>query len=96
MGLLDLVKKHYRVWLSAHRLCELSALVITDISRRRSHKTAYRVTLLILAHIDTGHHIFVIEEKLCQSLGQFGLSHARRSHEQERSYRPFLILQTGT
>ena len=54
------------------------------------------MTLLIFAHIDTGHHILIIEKKLRQSLGKLCLSHTCGSHEQEGAYRPLFILQACT
>ena len=34
MGLLDLVKQNHRIWISPHLLRELTALLISDVSRR--------------------------------------------------------------
>ena len=96
MSLLDLIKQHHRIRLAAYCLSQLATLIITHISRRRTYKTAYRVTLLILAHIDTRHHILIIEEELRQGLGKLCLSYSGSTHEQERSDRPLLVLQTRT
>jgi len=54
------------------------------------------VFLLILAHVDTGHHRFVVEQKFCQCLCQFGFTYTSRTQEEERTNRPFGILQPGT
>ena len=61
MSLLYLIKQHNRVWLTAHRLGKLSALIVAYISRRRSNKARDGVTLLILAHIYAGHHILIVK-----------------------------------
>ena len=52
--------------------------------------------LLILAHVDTGHHGLVVEEEFGQSLGKFCLTYTRRTQEEEGTDRPLGILQTGT
>ena len=96
MRLLNLIKQHHRIWLATHCLSQLTTLIITHISRRSTHKTAHRVTLLILAHIYTGHHILIIEQKLRQRLRKLCLSYSGSTHEKERSDRPLLVLQTRT
>ncbi len=83
MRLLYLVKKYDRIRLPPDGLGELSTLVISDVSRRRTDQPADRMPLLILAHVDTGHHILVIEQEFRQSLGQLSLSDTRSTHEQE-------------
>ena len=83
MSLLNLIKKHHRIRLATHGFGQLAALVIAHIARRRAHKATYRMALLILAHIDTRHHVFIIEQELGESLGKLGLAHSSRTHEQE-------------
>ena len=96
MRLLNLVKQHYRVWLTTHRLGELSTLIVTDISRRRSDKSRYGVTLLILTHIYTRHHILIVKEELRQRLCKLRLTHTRSTEEDKRAYRLAWIAQTRT
>ena len=95
MGLLNLIEQHNRIWLPPDSLSQLAALIISHISRRRTDKTADRVTFLIFTHINSGHHILVIEKEFSQRLRKFCLSDTCSSHEQERPYRSFLILQSG-
>ena len=83
MGLFDLIQKHHRIRFATHRLRQLAALIISHIARRGTDKTTDRMTLLILAHIYAGHHVFIIEEELCKGLRKFSLTDSGRSHEQE-------------
>ena len=41
------------------------------------------MALLVLGHIDPGHHILIVEEEFRQGLGEFGLADTRRPHEEE-------------
>ena len=96
MGFLYLVEEHHRVGFPPDGLGELSALVVADVSRRSADESADGVLLLILAHVDTCHHLLVVEEIVGQRLGQLGLSDTRRTHEDERGDRPFRVLQSGS
>ena len=96
MSLLYLIEENHRIRLATHRLGELSALVIAHISRRSTDEAAHTELLLIFRHVYTCHHLFVVEQIFGQCLCQFGLSNACRSHENERCYRAFRILKTGT
>ena len=96
MGLFDLIEKDHRIRFATHCLRELTTLIVTHIARRRTHQTAHRMTLLILAHVDACHHGLVIEKEFRQSLRQFGLSHTGSTHEQERTDRPLLVLKART
>ena len=95
MRLLDLIEQHDRIRLAPHSLGQLSALVVTDISRRRTDQTRHAVTLLVLAHVDTGQHVVVVEEELGQRLRQLGLTYTRRTQEDERADRLAGIVQSG-
>ena len=91
MRLFYLIQQDHRIRFTPNRLSQLTTFIVAYISRRRSDKTAHRVTLLIFTHIYTGDHILVIEQEFCKRLGKFGLAHAGRTHKQERTDRPFLI-----
>ena len=93
MSLLDLVEKHHRVRLASYRFCKLTAFIVSHIARRRSHEAAYRMTLLIFAHIDACHHVLIIEEELRKGFGKLCLTDTGSSHEKERADRPLLILK---
>ena len=83
MSLFDLIKKHHRIRLATHGLGKLTSLIIAHIARRRTNKTAYRMTFLILAHIYTRHHVLIVEKEFGKGLCKLGLTHSCRSHEQE-------------
>ena len=50
--------------------------------------------LLILAHVDTCHHRFVIEQEFCKRLGKLRLTYTGSAEEEERTDRTFGILQS--
>ena len=83
MGLLHLVKEHDRIRLPADRFRQLSAFIISHISRRRSDQPGYRIFLHILAHIDTDHVALIIKQILSKRFCKLRLPHARRTKEQE-------------
>ena len=87
MGFLDLVEQHHRVRPATHRLGELAAFLIADVSRRGADEPGDRVLLRILAHVDAHHGAFVVEKEVGQRLGQFGLAHTRGAKEEERAGR---------
>ena len=69
MGFLYLVKKDNRVRFAANSFSQLTTFVITDISRRRTNQTRGTEFLLVLGHIDTSHHVLIIEEVIRQCFG---------------------------
>ena len=83
MGLLDLVEQHDRVGFASYRFGQLTALVVSDVSRRRTDQTADRMGLLVLAHIDPGHHRLVVEQELRERLRQLRLTHSGSAEEEE-------------
>ena len=52
--------------------------------------------LLILRHVYARHHRLIVEQVFGQGLGQFGLTHARGTHEDEGGDGALRILQSGT
>ena len=83
VSLLDLIEEDYGVRLAANSLSQLTALLITNISRRRSDKTAHGVFLHVLGHVDTDNVLFIVKQCLCQSLCKLGLTNTCRTHEEE-------------
>ena len=96
MGLLDLVEQHHRERLAAHLLGELATLLVADVSRGRAEQTRGRVLLGELRHIHADQRVLVVEQELGQRLGQFGLAHAGRAGEDERTGRTLGILESHT
>src|SRR5215207_3044580 len=95
MRLLDLVEQHHAERLPAHLLGELAALLVTDITRRRTEQPRCGVLLGVLTHVELDQRVLVAEQELGQRLGQLGLADAGRSGEDERSARPLRVLQAG-
>ena len=96
MRLFYFIEQNYRVRFAAYGLRELSALVVSYVSRRRTDQPAYAEFLLIFRHVDTRHQRLVVEEVFGQSLGQFGLAYTGRSQEDERTDGTFRVLQSRT
>ena len=84
MRLFDLVKQNYRIRLSADALGELSRLVVTYVSRRRTYYLRYAVLLHILRHIKPDKRVNRIKHLLGKYLYKLGLTHARGTYEDER------------
>ena len=61
MRLFDLIKKQYGIGFSAHGFGQLSAFVVTHISRRRANQSGHREFLLVFRHVDPCEHILIIE-----------------------------------
>ena len=96
MCLLYFIEEDHRVRLTPHSLGELSAFIIADVSGRRSDQSGNGMLLLILTHVDTGHHRVVVEKVFSQRLRQLGLTDTRRTQEDERADGSFRVLQSGT
>ena len=95
MSLLDLVEQHDGVRTTPHRLGELAAFVVADVTGRRPDQAGHRVLLRVLAHVDADHGSFVVEQERGQRLGQLGLADAGRAQEQERSGRTVGVADAG-
>ena len=95
MGLLDLVEQHHRVRPPAHRFGELTTLVVADVAGRGADKPCDGMLLAILAHVDTDHCAFVVEQEVRQRLGQFGLADAGGAEKQEGAGGPVGVSDAG-
>ena len=96
MSLFDLIKQNDRIRFTADGFRQLAAFIIADISRRCTDQTSRTELLLIFAHIDTRHHVLVVKQIFRQRFGQLCLTDTCRSEENERTDRPFRVLQSGT
>ena len=83
MRFLYLVKEDHRVGLLADFIHQHTALLIAHISRRRPVKQGGGVLLLEFGHIKTDHGLFIVEQRLRQCLGKFGLAGAGRPQQEE-------------
>ena len=87
MGFFYFVEQNDTVRFSPDSLGQLAALVVAHISRRRTDESRHAVAFLIFAHIDTHHHVLIVEHHLGQSACQFGFAHTRSAKEEETAYR---------
>ena len=94
MRLLDFIQQDDRIRPPPDALGEIAALVIADISRRRSDQARHRMFFHVLRHIDADHRPLVVEEEFRESPRCFRFADAGRSEEHEHANRPVLILQS--
>ena len=84
MRLLDLVEQQHAVRLLGDSLGQQTALVETDIARRRTDQARHSVALHVLGHVETDQFD---AQDVGQLLGHFGLAHAGGAAEQEAADR---------
>ena len=96
MRLLNLVEQHDAVGFAAHSLGQLPALVVAHIPWRRSDKSTHTVALLILTHVDTHHHVLVVEEHLGEGFRQLRLADTRGAQEDEAANRALAVTEART
>ena len=77
MRLFDLVKEHDRVGTASKLLCELTALLVPDISGGRADEACDAVLFHIFRHIESDHCVFRSEKLLGKDLGQLGFPNPR-------------------
>ncbi len=63
VGLFDFVEEDDAVGAAADGFGELAAFIVADVARRGSDETADGVFFHVLAHVDAGHGVFVVEEE---------------------------------
>ena len=83
MRLLNLIEQHNAVRMTSHRLGQLTALVISDVSGRRSDQSRHTELLHVLSHINTHKVMLIVKQALRQSLRELRLADARRAKEHE-------------
>ena len=93
--LLDLVEEEHGVRTAAHRLGQLTTLLVADVPGRRTDEPRDRVPLLVLGHVEPDHRPLVVEHELGERPGELGLADAGRAEEDERADRPVRVLETG-
>ena len=96
MGLFDLVEQHDGVGVTSYPFGQLSALLIAYVSRRCTNESRGVETLRVLTHIDTDQCISTAEHKLCQFLGEIGLTHTRRTEEHKHTDGMVGVFQSDT
>src|SRR5580698_9445135 len=85
MGLLDFVQKNNGVRGALHALGELAALLITDVSGRRTNEFRDRVLFHELGHVEADQRFFAAKQEFGERTGHFGFADAGGAEEQERS-----------
>ena len=85
MGFLDFVEQNHGVGLAPYGFGQLSAFVVAYISRRCSDESADGVFLLIFAHVDSGHHVFIVKQIFGEGFCQFCLADTGGAEEDERT-----------
>ena len=96
MRFFNLIKENNRIWIATHLLAELSALLVANISWRRTDHLGNAVFLHVLRHINADHRIFRAKHRLRECLGKLCFSDTRRPQEQKRTDRPLRILESHT
>jgi hypothetical protein len=69
VGLLDLVEQDHGVGAPPNGLCELTALLVANVSRRSADQTGDRVLLHVLGHVDADHGLLGVEHELGERAG---------------------------
>ena len=85
MRFFHFIKKHDSIRLPSNSLCQLSSLLITNISWRRTNQSGYRMLLHIFWHINSNQSILIIKQSICKRFCKLSLSYSSRSKEKEGS-----------
>src|SRR5256714_15370224 len=95
MRLLYLVEEEHGVGRALDALCELAALLVADVARRRADELRDRVLLHELAHVEAYHRALGAEEELGERACDLGFADARGPQEEERADGAVRVLQPG-
>jgi hypothetical protein len=90
MGLLDLIEQQYAVWMLGDGFREQSALIESDVARRRADEPGNRVPLHILGHVEANQ---LDTHRHCELSRDLGLANPRGTGEQERADRSAFVAQ---
>ncbi len=94
MCFFHLIKEDDRIRFAPYGLGQLSALIISDISRRRPNQPGDRILLHIFAHINPYHILFIVKQAFRKSLRKLGLADTCGSQEQEGADRLCRVLDS--
>ena len=83
MCFFDLIEKYNRVRFPSDCFCQLSAFIVSNISRRSSDQSGHGIFLHVLTHINTHHIVLIIKQTLGKCFGKLCLTYTCRSKEQE-------------
>ena len=91
MGLLQLVQQHHGPGGAAHRLGELSAVLMAHIARGGADEAGDGVGFHILRHVEADQGVLTAEEDSGQGPAQLGLAHAAGTQEEEAAGGPAAV-----
>ena len=95
VGFFHFVEKDDGIRMATDGFGQLSALIVSDIARRRADEPRHGVLLHVFAHVEAHDGLLVVEEEFGQRLAQLGFAHAGGSEEHEGTDRPVFVLQSG-
>ena len=94
VGFFDFVKEDHRIRFTAYLFCQLTAFLITDITRRCTRQTRHIEFFHILRHIKPDERVLIAKQKFGQNLCQLGFSHTGWAEKEKAPNRSFHIFQT--
>ena len=96
MRFFNFIKEHHRIGPPADCFGQISTLIISHITWRRSNQPGNRVFLHVLRHIYPHHGLIAVKNEFGKSLGQLGFSHTGWAHENKGPDRTIGILKSGS
>src|ERR1051326_2506012 len=93
MRFFDLGEEHNGVRPAPHRFGKLSALLVTDITGRRTDQARSREFFHVLRHVDLNKRVAVAEHELDKLWGEKLFADAGGAEEKEGADRPPRILE---
>ena len=93
--LLDLVEQEHGVGPPAHRLGQLTRLLVADVTGRGADQPADRVPLLELGHVEADHRVLVTEQRLGERARELGLPDSGGPEEEEAADRAIRVAEAG-
>ena len=96
MCFFNLIKEDNAVWFPAHSFCQLTAFIVTYVSRRSPDQTGDREFFHVLCHINSDNIMFVVKQAFGQRFGKLRFAHARGTQEQEGTDRFVRIRDSST
>ena len=79
--LLDFIEQHHRIRPAPDRLGQLSAFLVSDVTRRSADQTRDGVLLHVFAHINANHCVLVVKQEFGESTGELSFSNSGRSEK---------------
>jgi len=93
--LLDFVQEDHRIRIPLHFFGQLTAFFVPHVPGRRPNQLAHRVLLHVFRHVEANERVVAAEQEVRQRAGEFRLTDARRTEEDEAAHRPARVLQPG-